>query len=204
VTVGLSGAVSAVAGDLDGDGDLDVAGAGWSASGGMAWFENADGMGSSWVRETVDRAFGPSSSVHLADVDGNGSLDLLGSAWEGHELAWWRVGDFVEEGVLTSSILDTGGALEWVDCDWQAEEPGLTSLSVEARASLDPVAMGPWAAIAPGPGCPGLDDGTRYLQYRVTMRSTDPAESPILREIRFTWEPRVSPAPRRTGRRVMP
>ena len=204
VTNSLSGAVSATAGDLDGDGDLDIAGAGWSPSGGMAWFENLDGDGVSWRRKIVEVGFGESSSAHIADVDGNGSLDVLGSSWQYSQLAWWRVGNFVDHGSLTSSVLDTGGTTEWIDCNWISREPAATALTVEARSSHDPHEMGPWTPVAPGPGCPGLLDGARYLQYRVLLDSTDDEASPIIDEISFTWSPRLAPAPRRSTGRVAP
>ena len=204
ITSSLSGAVSAMAGDLDGDGDLDVAGAGWSGSGHMAWLENVDGFGADWDFHSSDRSFNQSSSVHLADVDGNGSLDMLGSSWELGAIAWWRVGDFVQNGSLTSSILELGGPVEWVGCDWRAAEPSSTVFTVEARASRDPEQMGTWTPMDSGAGCTGLTDGARYLQYRVWLASTSVAASPILDEISFTWEPKVSPAPRLPGGRVAP
>lgn len=204
ITSSLSGAVSAMAGDLDGDGDLDVAGAGWSGSGHMAWIENVDGHGADWDFHSIDRSFNQSSSVHLADVDGNGSLDMLGSSWEPGAIAWWRVGDFVQNGSLTSSILELGGPVEWAGCDWRAAEPDSTVFTVEARASRDPGQMGTWMPMDSGAGCTGLSDGARYLQYRVWLASTSVAASPILNEISFTWEPKVSPAPRLPGGRVAP
>jgi hypothetical protein len=204
ITTSLSGAVSAVAGDLDGDGDLDVAGAGWNGSGRMAWFENLDGRGAAWEFRSIDLGFDQSSSVHVADVDGNGSQDVLGSSWDLGALAWWRVGDFAEHGSLTSSILDCGGPVDWVGCDWRVVIPGSTAMTVEARASRDPDRMGTWLPVVSGAGCSGLPRGTRYLQYRILLESTSEAASPVVEEISFTWEPMVSPAPRRPRGRVAP
>ena len=204
VTSSLRGAVSAVAGDLDGDGDLDIAGAGWNASGRMAWFENLDGQGTEWQLRSIDGGFDQASSVHIADVDGNGALDVLGSSWGLNRYAWWRVSGFVDEGTLTSSILDTGGTLDWVDCGWVGDEPESTMLRVEARSANDPRQMGPWVPVAPGPGCHGLLSGARYLQYRVLLDSAGDVNSPTVDEIRFSWEPRVLPAPRRGAGRVTP
>ena len=128
----------------------------------------------------------------------------MGSSWQHGQLAWWRVGDFIEHGSLTSSVLDTGGTTDWIDCAWIAREPAATTLAVEARSSHDSHEMGPWTPIASGPGCPGLLDGARYLQVRVLLDSTDIEASPILDEISFTWSPRLAPAPRRSSGRVAP
>jgi len=204
VTSSFSGAVSTDAGDLDGDGDLDIAGAGWSSSGRVAWFENIDGNGLTWQLRSVDRGFDQSSSVNVADVDDDGALDLLGSSWGINQFAWWCVGEFVGQGWLTSSILDTGGTIEWVGCEWEYKEPESTMLTVEARSSNNHQDMGPWVSIAPGPGCPGLNGGARYLQYRASLGSATPDASPILDEISFTWLPRLSPAPRQSTGRVSP
>ncbi len=200
----LSGAVSTSSGDLDGDGDLDIAAAGWSASGRLAWFENLDGEGTSWQFRNIDGSFDQSSSVSVADIDGNGALDVLGSSWDLNQFGWWRVGDFVEHGSLTSSILDTGGTLDWSDCGWNAFEPPSAILTVEGRTSNDPQAMGTWVPLASGPGCPGLLAGARYVQYRVLLDSASEAVSPTLEEISFTWLPRLSPAPRQSTGRVSP
>ena len=80
------GANSVYAGDIDGDGDLDIVGAARSSDS-ISWYENINGTGTSWNERTVDRDFRRPASVYLADIDGDGYLDVLA---HGNEPAWWK------------------------------------------------------------------------------------------------------------------
>ena len=62
-------------GDLDGDGDLDVAAA-------MAWFENVDGKGIKWKEHRhnligQEGPWGVGTKTYVADMDGDGDLDIV-------------------------------------------------------------------------------------------------------------------------------
>lgn len=64
-------------GDLDGDGDLDIASA-------QAWFENLDGKGRTWKEhrhELIGQAgpWGVAVKTHVVDLDGDGDLDVVQS-----------------------------------------------------------------------------------------------------------------------------
>ncbi|MEX0938745.1 MAG: VCBS repeat-containing protein [Pirellulales bacterium] len=77
-------------GDVDGDGDIDVVAATW-------WYENTDGKGANW-RKHEDIPFegkrynqyGLSTQNRLADLDGDGDLDLAITDGEtdGAQAAW--------------------------------------------------------------------------------------------------------------------
>ena len=75
--------------DMDGDGDRDVLAAsfnGWSI---VCW-ENTDGTGTAWTEHLVDgNLFGP-NRVMAVDLDGDGIEDVLGSAYYGSIVAWWK------------------------------------------------------------------------------------------------------------------
>ena len=77
------------AADLDGDGDLDVAGASYGGSE-IAWWENTNGDGSTWVRNPIDVDYASATSVHLADLDGDGDTDVIGTASADNEVTWWE------------------------------------------------------------------------------------------------------------------
>jgi len=64
--------------DIDGDGDLDVVAAQQTA-GTIIWLENTAGDGSAFTAHTIDDDFGNVIFVAVADVDGNGTLDIVGS-----------------------------------------------------------------------------------------------------------------------------
>ncbi len=85
----FDGVSGVAAGDIDGDGDVDIAAAALNADD-MAWWTNADGLGGSWVKHTIDPSFDGARSAALADIDGDGDLDVLGAAWNASDIALWR------------------------------------------------------------------------------------------------------------------
>jgi hypothetical protein len=77
------------AADLDADGDADVIGA--SATGDtVRWWENADGRGMSWYSHTLDAEFGGAYAVEAADLDGDGTRDVVAAALAGDRIHWWK------------------------------------------------------------------------------------------------------------------
>jgi len=75
--------------DVNGDGYMDVLGAA-SIADDITWWENVDGTGTSWTEHTVDGDFTGAQSVFSADVNGDGYMDVLGAAYNAHDIAWWE------------------------------------------------------------------------------------------------------------------
>ena len=73
--------------DVDGDGDLDVLGAGTGV--GLRWWENTLGDGTAWSAQTLETPFAGATRIQAADIDGDGDLDLLGSTISADDIAWW-------------------------------------------------------------------------------------------------------------------
>lgn len=95
-TVGpLPYAFETVAGDIDGDGDLDIAATAWSRGDRVSWFENL-GQGK-WKEHVVRTKYYAANQLVLADLDGDKRLDIIAGADDGSrrvkgslELRWWR------------------------------------------------------------------------------------------------------------------
>ena len=88
-------AFEAIVGDIDGDGDLDIAATAWSKGDRVVWFEN---MGEDrWSTHVIRTDFRAANQVILADLNGDGRLDIVAGADDGSrrvqgslEVRWWR------------------------------------------------------------------------------------------------------------------
>jgi len=107
------------AGDIDGDGDLDVVGAAIVGND-VTWWRNDSGNPIQWTELFIDPNFVGAHRVQAIDLDGDGDLDVLGAAYTGHEIAWWR---------------NNGGSpLQWQK---QTLGTGLTNACVAYACDLD-------------------------------------------------------------------
>ena len=89
ITTDADGATSVYAGDLDGDGDMDVLSASFFDDK-IAWYENTSGDGSSWMLHTITTDADSARSVYAADVDGDGDMDALSTSTSEDKVAWYE------------------------------------------------------------------------------------------------------------------
>jgi len=77
--------------DIDLDDDVDILGACYGAAGGSAimWWENSDGVGTSWIEHTI-RMLGGAHSVFSADMDCDGDPDVIGAGQYSDRITWWE------------------------------------------------------------------------------------------------------------------
>ena len=76
--------------DVDGDGDQDVIGGSAANDGYVAWWENLDGAGSTWLEHAVEPDYPYVTKVYPQDVDGDGDCDVLGGSADLDEISWWE------------------------------------------------------------------------------------------------------------------
>ena len=91
VSAAFGGACSVHAQDINGDSIIDIVGAGFDCNGVALWTND----GSSppvWNEQMIDTSFYGASFVFAEDVDSDGDTDILASAWNRCELAWWENG----------------------------------------------------------------------------------------------------------------
>ena len=84
----FAGAHAVQAFDLDGDGDMDFAGASMTA-GRISWWENG-GDSHSWTERIVDETFTGARYIDAIDLDADGDLDLFGAAASLDAITWWE------------------------------------------------------------------------------------------------------------------
>jgi FG-GAP-like repeat len=80
---------SVIAGDMDGDGDLDAVATSDAHDDYLVWYENTAGNGGAWATRTITTAMG-GSSVFGADLDKDGDVDLVLAARNAGSVTWFE------------------------------------------------------------------------------------------------------------------
>ena len=118
--------------DIDADGDQDLIGAISGPLQGdddIIWWENLDGYGSEWGRFVIDPYFDGAYAVCSEDIDGNGSMDVVGIGYYANQIAWWSN--------------DDGTGQVWtkhdIDSDFAAPE-GVASADMDGDGDMDVLA----------------------------------------------------------------
>ena len=78
------------AGDIDGDGDLDLVATSEADDDSLFWFENLDGMATAWTSHLLAETFDEPDNAATADLDGDGNLDVIAASRDSDAVSWWR------------------------------------------------------------------------------------------------------------------
>jgi len=88
VTANFAGARSVDTTDIDGDGDIDLAGAAF-ADNRITWWRNDGGSPVQWAEFEVDSLFTQAHKVQITDIDLDGKPDILGTSYNSG-LTWYK------------------------------------------------------------------------------------------------------------------
>jgi hypothetical protein len=140
----------AAAADLDGDGDLDIVSTDRELDS-VSWHENTDGWGTFGEGQTITTFTDYIYSVHTADIDGDGDIDVLSASWEDGRIAWYEntdgQGNFGPQQIISNSLaavsvfsadLDLDGDMDVIgsvsdedtDIEWYENIDGLGTFSL--------------------------------------------------------------------------
>jgi hypothetical protein len=101
-------------------------------------------------------------------------------------------------GTFTSRVLDARAMVTWDRAAWRAQLPAGTSLRVSVRAGSSSRPDGTWTRFVPlarsGVSLAKLGS-SRYVQYRVELATSNPARTPVLSSIGFTYKGAVASLP---------
>ncbi len=155
----------------------------YSRDGGLTWSDALplDPGGSGIEHELSSAAADASGHVYAAWADrreGGGRVYISRSTL------------YVNQGDFVSPVHDTDGVTELGTASWQASVPEGTSLAVQVRSGNTATPDQSWSAWS----APLAQSGQaiplppqRFVQYRVTMTTTNHLVSPRLQEVRLTY-----------------
>jgi len=89
IRAGYDFAHEVCAADMDKDGDMDVLGASTFLNQ-ITWWRNDGGSPIAWTEQVIGSNFSGAKSVHVADFDGDDTLDVVGAAILSNDVTWWR------------------------------------------------------------------------------------------------------------------
>ena len=119
----------------------------------------------------------PMRAVAASDFDPNGGVVFVD---------WMRMSSYAATGTFDSRIFDALSDVTWKTIQWTKATPTGTSVAIAVRTGDTPVPDGTWSAFAPI-AAPGAFTATsRYIQYRATLTTSDPDQTPELQDIIVT------------------
>ena len=89
IATSADAAADVFAADMDGDGDLDVVSASVNDDT-IAWYENDGANDPNFTAVDISTTADSANGVFVADMDGDGDLDIISSSWKDDTIAWYE------------------------------------------------------------------------------------------------------------------
>lgn len=111
---GLDGATAIAAGDIDGDGFIDVISTSWEDKN-ISWYKNLDGNGTFTRPRVIENNLYSAFDLFLVDLDNDGDLDILVSSqrYSEDKIFWYEntdgLGNFGPKQQIYSHVQDNAG-----------------------------------------------------------------------------------------------
>jgi hypothetical protein len=100
---------------------------------------------------------------------------------------WLRMTPYAASGTFTSRVFDGGGLTTWGTATWAATQPTGTTLVVSVRRGDTATPDATWTAFSALASSGSVVGGnSRYVQYKVDLATTVPAQTPTLSNIILT------------------
>jgi hypothetical protein len=99
---------------------------------------------------------------------------------------WLRMSQFADACNFVSRVLDAGASSNWSDLSWTGSQPGGTTVGFETRTGETSVPDAGWSGWAPV-GSPIASPNGRYLQYRVSLGTTDSETTPVIEQVTVSF-----------------
>jgi hypothetical protein len=98
---------------------------------------------------------------------------------------WMHMSAYAATAVFTSRVFDARGAVNWLNLTSSATLPTGTTIGFTTRTSNDGVTWSSWSAAGSNGGI--TSPAGRYLQYQISLSTTDVTVSPVVAQVAVAY-----------------
>ncbi len=116
VAVSTSGdrAISVYAADMNADGEMDIVST-FAGDDKIAWYKNDGAANPSFTESIISNSADGAHSIFVADIDNNGTLDVIAGSENDDKIAWYKNGSAISKAGRSLAFDGTGDFIEVAD-----------------------------------------------------------------------------------------